>query len=261
MMAAAFRTGPGAHASDAELVRLLDGAAEADERSRVEAHTVECRQCAVRMERHRRRSSGLSLLLAESDPAEALERRSAALSSSLVLAPSQRRVLVVPRYLRAAAVLAGFIALGWTVRPVRAWIVARWTAFTRPVPTAAREPAPMLSHAAAPATSAAVAFVPGSADFVIAFDARPAAGRLDLRVVAGDRLTATAMGSPADFLVLPGELRIQNTRASAADYAVSVPARLVRLRVRVAAATVLDVAPKSGSEAWTIELARPGSGH
>ena len=161
----------------------------------------------------------------------------------------------MPGWLRAAAVVVGLLALGSAVRPVRAWIGARWAALTAhevvAVHAAPQAPIP----APAPAAATSVAFVPGAASFVVAFDAVPAGGRLSVEPGATDRLTLTSTGR-AGVLVLPGELRVQNAAASTSDYRVQMPAGITRLRVRVGGRTVLDVAPTAATHGWSIDLAR-----
>jgi hypothetical protein len=167
----------------------------------------------------------------------------------------------MPGWLRAAAVVVGLLALGSAVRPVRAWIAARWTALTAHEVVAVHPVPQALMPTPAPASATSVAFVPGAASFVVAFEAVPAGGRLSVEPTATDRLTLTSTGR-AGVLVLPGELRVQNSAASTSDYRVEMPAGLTRLRVRVGGRTVLDVAPSAATHGWTIDLVRGGSpGH
>ncbi len=260
-MAAPWRIDRDDHASDAELVQLLDGAAAPAERARVQTHADACAACAGRLERQRRRSARLTLVLAEGDHVAALDRRAATLAASFDASawrPASHRPFV-PGYLRAAAVLVGLLALGWAVRPVRAWIAARWQALTAADVAVHPAQTPPVRGAAVDAAGAAtsVAFVPGAADFVVAFESRPTGGHLSVRPTLSDRVTLTATGR-AGVLVLPGELRVQNATSPASDYRVEVPAGVARLRVRVAGRTVLDVRPVSSPRpaGWTIDLGR-----
>lgn len=253
-MAAPWQVGRDPHASDAELVRLLDGAVGA-EQARVQAHADACAECAQRLGRLRRRATGLSLVLTDGDDVAALDRRAAGLAAGFGATVPRRPPVRLPGYLRVAAVLVGLLALGWAVQPVRAWIVARWTALTASDVVLRPAPRSQIVAPPAPEPATSVAFVPGAADFVVAFDIRPAGGRLEVRHSAGERLTFTASGR-ADVLVLPDELRIRDAPASTADYRVELPAGVTRLRVRVGERTVLDVVPSPNTAGWTVDLAR-----
>jgi anti-sigma factor RsiW len=212
------------HVDDGALVRYLDREAGADERETVGAHLGACDACAGRLAQ--------------------LERRSAAFTAALRTADPDRRAAPARRWgLRAAAAILVVLAVGGTVRPVRAWIVERaqaiWAALSGDVGDAA------IPGDNAAVASTAVSFVPADGAFTVEIARWQAGGRLTLEVTAGDTArAAVAGGSGAESLVvLPARLRIVNPAASTASYRLTLPDRLGRVRVIVAdgPARIFDV--------------------
>jgi hypothetical protein len=108
---------------------------------------------------------------------------------------------------------------------------------------------------------------PAGAQLVVRFDERPAARSLE--VVRGDDSRAAAQvvaraGSEV-LLVLPGELRVRNSRASTADYRVTLPSPVRRVLLHVgpgeAPARIIEVvrnAPQTIRLADSIATPPPG---
>lgn len=248
------------HASDGDLVRWLDGEADAAERSRTHAHVAMCDACAERLEMFRRRSARLSTLLTETDaPLPAL---------SPPLGPVERgrareRRFRVPRptasgWLRAAAVVLLVAAVALSVDPVRAWVVDRWTDLEAAFTEDAGVPAPIPVPASESTGGAVVSFVPTGEVFRLTFDHPQAGGELVLRVEDGAQASVQIVdGAGEMLLVLPGGVRVHNSAASTADYSVRVPAGLEAVRVRIGggAAVTYPVGAPGAARRLTIDLA------
>ncbi len=88
---------------------------------------------------------------------------------------------------------------------------------------------------------------PDGSELVVRFDERPAAGSVELARGTDDRAAAQVIARAGSevLVVLPGELRVRNSRASTADYRVTVPPSVRRIRLHVgshdATARVVDV--------------------
>lgn len=114
---------------------------------------------------------------------------------------------------------------------------------------ACSDPAPRTSAPTpdlpSPLRSATVLFVPSGNEFTLEVTTRQAGGVLRLETVAGDTAVAVVQGGSGaeDLVVLPSTLRIVSPRTSSASYVIRLPARLVRVRVRVGARPPWDYRP------------------
>ncbi len=240
------------HADDADLLRLLDGAAGGEERAAIEAHLAACGACPRRRDLLRARSARLAELLAAADaPAPAFAMRPGA--------PRRAAAIAGARW-RAAAALALLLGGALAVQPVRAWIVRSagvlWAAATGK----ASRPAPVtVVPAPAPRDSAgAVAFVPNDPAFTVRVTGRQAGGTLTIEPGEGPEVIAAIAGGsgPAELLVLPDGLEIGTTASSTRSYRVRVPPGVARITVQVAGTTVRVIrAPFAGPA--VLDLQRP----
>lgn len=218
------------HVEDGALVRFLDREDDAAERADVTGHLAGCDRCTARLAELTRAADAFSAALRAAD------------------VPAPARVRPAPRWgLRAAAAVLVLGGIAGAVQPVRAWILERtealWTAVTG---RGASSPPPIVP---VPVRSASIAFVPSGDEFTLEVTARQAGGVLRLETVAGDTATALVQGGSGaeDLVVLPSMLRIVNPSSSRASYEIRLPARLVRVRVRVGAAAPWDYRPGSGA--------------
>lgn len=221
------------HLDDGAIVRFLDGEAAVDERAGVEAHLAACPRCTERLAALRRRSVNLGVLLARGD--FALPPAPAAPADELAARRAARRAPMRP-WLQAAAVAMLMVSAGLFAAPVRDWV--RGLVGSGATPTAERPaPAPTAPSAEAPLAGARIQFTPQGAELSVEI-AHPQAGGV-LRLEAGTASTASAEvrapagTAPAELLVLPAALRIANDPSSVAEYRVTVPASVRRVRVRV----------------------------
>jgi anti-sigma factor RsiW len=238
-----------AHADDAGFTRLLDGEAADAERRAIEQHVGECARCASRLAELRGRSAALRAMLAAApaaSPPPSLTWERVAARAARSSHPSRatragdrpvaRRLWRGARPWRiAAAVLLFASGVALAAPGMRGWVRRAVAPAPRPVV------ATSVAHgeAATPAAPARsrVSFDVGR-EVTIAFDARPAAGTLELLPgAAGTSVEVEVIGADAAdarLVVLPGGgLRVHNTAASTQSYRVRVPATVSRLTLRV----------------------------
>jgi hypothetical protein len=93
-------------------------------------------------------------------------------------------------------------------------------------------------------TGQTVSFAATSPDFTVRFDSLPRVGLLTVIGTAAPEISARVVsgaGTGGDaMVVLPGELRVQNTTSSLASYELRLPGIVTRLRVVVAGRVVFD---------------------
>ncbi|HEX8358567.1 MAG TPA: zf-HC2 domain-containing protein [Longimicrobium sp.] len=225
------------HLDDGAIVRFLDGEAAADERAGVEAHLAACPVCTERMAALRRRSVNLGILLARGDFAvPALPAPAAApVVDELAARRAARRMPARP-WLQAAAVAMLLVSAGLFAAPVRGWV--RGLLGTGSEQTAVRPaPAPPAPAPEAALAGARIQFTPQGAELSVDIAHPQAGGALHLESAPGStasaEVRAPAGTAPAELLVLPSALRIANDPASVAEYRVTVPASVRRVRVRI----------------------------
>jgi len=254
----------GAHPEDGVLLRLLDGEADAAEQATAAPHAAACAECRARMDALARRRDRLAALLARTDfPVPA----SAAPEPGVIPLHSRRRETAAPArpWLRAAAIVLVVLGAGVVASPARAWIARMLTEAWESVAGDA-PPAPAPAPAPAPkpaeqAPAAQVGFVPTGAELSVVVAHPQEAGVLTVAAAPGASATAEVVGGTgsADLLVLPAALHVRNAPGSAAEYRVTLPASVRRVRVRVGGGreTVVNMA-EVGAEGRRVELSGGG---
>ena len=237
-------TPDGAHPLDETLVRLIDGEVLVEEQAAA-AHATTCSACQARTELLKRRRARLTELLTATD-APAVPVPNAAELMAIAAGRTARHTNVRPltakapsvgrpsrrptrRTLAAAVLVLSGAALA--AQPVSRWVVARWHMSDVPAPTP-----PATSAGSEPVSSpAAISFVPQPGEFTIRFDAVPTAGHLTLRAGTSPKVDAdiTADAKDEGFFVLPDGLRIRNSATSLAEYDLTLPPSLTRVRVQI----------------------------
>lgn len=241
------------HPDDGDMLRLLDGACEPEERRALAAHLDGCPACAARAEALERRAARLARLLGYADqPAPRAEFPAARLAR----ARSRRAAL---RW-RAAAVAALALSGALAVRPVRAWIVeAARAILALPLgsPRDSGRPAPIPAVASSD-TAGAVVFEPAAGVFMVRVASRQAAGALVLELGDGPTARAVVVGdrAQAELLVLPDGLRIDNRPDAEASYLVRVPSA-ARVVVRVGSETQQTIRLGAGGSRQVVDLGPP----
>ena len=205
----------GGHLADELLMQLLDGtSAPAEARD----HLSGCQDCSTRY--------------------TALENASALLRASLpdvpmprldLRAARRRRPWVISVPMAAAATFVLLASAAAATPPLRHWILRQVS--PDPAPVVESQPVPVATRAAGVIAS----FAPSDTTLVIRVDRSQSSGFLEIDAAAGDRVSAQAIGGGAteEMIVLPGQLRIANGRASTADYRITVPLSVRALRVLI----------------------------
>jgi hypothetical protein len=236
----------GPHAEDAELVRLLDGEGEAEERERTLAHTAICGLCAERMEMIRHRGARLSELLAGWE-ADAIEVPEPPLPLSDIERARRRvaRPAPLPGWMRLAAGIVLLLGVGMAVSPLRAWVIERWAQVSAQL--AGREVVEQPERPHGAASGHVVSFLPEGDEFLLQVDAAQAEGVLELLIEAVPRASAEISAGAAgeNLLVLPYGLRIRNAAGSQASYRVTLPAALRQVRVSIGDAPAVSYDPRT----------------
>jgi anti-sigma factor RsiW len=240
------------HATDGDLVRLLDSettAADAD----LAGHVAECQECGARLARFRLRSERVAAELRATDvPSVDAARLRPPFDQASVARRRRRRwaaALWSRPELRAAAALILIASVAAASPAARGWILDRVARLRGATPAPRSEPRPS-EQGTGGTVGARVWFeAPTGEELVVRFDAQPAGGTLALGVTDDDRASAQviARARGEGFLVLPGELRVRNTGTSVADYRITLPPGVRRVRVHVGPAEtgpiLVDVAP------------------
>ena len=221
-----------AHASDAELVRLLDGEATPRLAGDAEAHVAACADCSARLAQLRARSFSLSaLLLATDPPTPSLDR---------LRPPARPSVRHAPRLRVAAALLVAAAGIAAAATPgVRGWIATRVSSET----PSERGTAATRATPAPESGGAVIGFAVERAELAVHVMLPQTSGVLELR--AGDDALVHAEvvhGASEGLVVLPGTLRISNHEGSTASYRVTLPPAITAVVVRVGGAAPRRVA-------------------
>ncbi|HSQ32259.1 MAG TPA: hypothetical protein VLN49_20530 [Gemmatimonadaceae bacterium] len=242
------------HPSDGVLLALHDNEREDmfDEARETELdlghrHLDQCDECRARLAeiaaQSRRVRESLSFIPVPSVTAHDFHRR-VAVANARRVATRYRR----PAWQAAAAVLVvAAAAAAAATGPIRDWIRHRAES------PAAAERAPAQSPATTPQAAdrsgATVSFAAAGPEFTVRFDSVPETGALTVGGTTEADISARVVsgaGTGGDALVvLPGELRVRNSSRSRANYAVSVPSIVKRLRVIVAGQMVFDGTPRT----------------
>ena len=222
-----------AHASDADLVRLLDGEAAPRIGGDAEVHVASCADCSARLARLRARSSSLSALLFATDaPVPSPDR----------LRPPARTTPVrrAPRLRIAAALVVAAAGIAAAATPrVRGWIATR---VSSEAPQANSAP---MTHSARTSESggAVIGFAVERSELAVRVILPQTSGVLELH--AGDQALATAEvvhGDGEGLVVLPGALQVRNHEGSTASYRVTLPGGVNAITVRIGDAPARRVA-------------------
>lgn len=217
-------------ASDAELVRYIDGELEGEERARVEDAVASDPQLAARLDTLRRRQQRLQSMLTRTDPP--VPDRRAAVLANVPSATSSRTAPAGSQWLlRAAAVilvLAGIVSL---VPPLRAWIVDQLVRVTAPDPAAPPPPPPLSDVPDTVGVEFSHSFQ--NFDFELVNAQRAGSIRIivaDVETVQAEIRTRTGR---EEFFRIPEGLRIVNAPGTVADYEITLPSTIRRVRVVV----------------------------
>ncbi len=226
------------HLDDADLIRVLDGAAE-------DPHVAECAACARRRALLARRGERLASLLEAADGARrvltlAAGRRPPAAGQSHRSLPRWS-----PARLAAAAVVT-LIAAGGVVPPVRAWVADRATALWHAVRGREAPAAPAAAPTGRAGSSASsVAFVPEPGFFTLHVITRQAEGELVIEPAADSIATASVESGAGtgEWVVLPDGLRLMNAADASHGYRVRLPGGVTRIVVRIGTDPARLIAP------------------
>ncbi|HEX7051227.1 MAG TPA: hypothetical protein VF188_13555 [Longimicrobiales bacterium] len=249
------------HLDAAALVRLLDGEAAAAEHESAAAHLAGCRRCSARFGALRRRSARLTQVLAAADwpcPPMPVPHAGGAprVRATRALRPGWR-IRRAPAA-AAAAILLGVAAVvasplpGW----IGAWTAAGWSRLVGATDKGTAPEAPSRTR---------VRFEPVGVELSLDFAAYQQTGAITVRALDVPYVEVTDDDGAATLLVLPAGIRILNDVGSTAEYQVTVPARIQRVRIRIAGrdAVILDadrLARGARIPLGAAESAPPGQG-
>jgi hypothetical protein len=250
------------HATDGDLIRLLDMETTTAD-AELGAHVTDCAECTARLGQLRQRSKRLGALLRATDRPPVDARRIRPPFDELGVARLRARRHAMRPWMRpgvrAAAGLLLLAGVAAASPAARTWVLERVARLrARPAPPSARPPA---SQAPRGSVGATVFFAPpAGGELAVHFDERQAAGTLELVSGNDDRASAqvAARAGTEALLVLPGELRVRNGPASTADYRVTLPASVRRVRVHVGPGAPPIVVDLQAGSRRVVELARGG---
>ena len=231
------------HLEDGALIRFIDGEANAQERTAVETHTVDCPACATRLAELRRLSASLSAAFTAADVSP---RR-------FVYPPVSRRSRRSRIPLSAAAgILLVVGAIAAAAPPVRAWIRARWVEL-RGATSQQRGSAPPTPQNARPTT---VRFVPRDPSFTIELTSPQSGGVLTVDVSEDTIATAVlsdGSGEREELVVMPMGLKIVNHTSTVASYVVRLPRTITEVTVHVGSGPAHRLS-RLTDRRWTLDL-------
>lgn len=263
-----------AHLADADMIRLKDGECDDAEERAFREHLAECAECRESAQRIDRLVEGLVMMVDSIDypkevklPARISERRGEGTTPRTLLATWFTR-----RSVQLAAAIAVVVALGLTTTPARAVVKAGWQAIVgvvsrghdvraprvRARSTESAPPLVAVDSGVSQPISKRASFVPRGGEFLVVFAHTQSAGALLVAVDTTNRATVVALGdADADELVVSGAgIRIANSEASTASYALTVPASLRSVVVRLAGQAVATLSPIDllGRGTWRLDL-------
>jgi hypothetical protein len=230
------------HLSDEDLVRILDGEADAAVRAVVAA----CGACSARADLLRRRSIRLASLLGEADWPVPDAGPAIAAAAAAQARAARRRGLGARRW-PGQAIAAGMVLLlviGLAVTPAGAWVVRTagqvWSALFSGAEPAAEEAPPPADLPVADDAGRVVQFTPAGGELTLRFAASP--GMLVLHAGNDRRFSMAVDGvETPDLLLLEDGVRIGNLAGDRAAYTVTVPVQTDRIRLVVSGRPVRTV--------------------
>jgi hypothetical protein len=218
------------HASDADLLRILDREATLSPLHDTTAHVSTCAECATRFDLLRERRLRLQRMLVDTDVAAP---PAPGVGELLARVRERQRKRHRPA-LRAAALLLVAGTLAAAQPAVRRWMAAQWDRATGAEQTST--PASSVSptvRSQSPARGSVLSFDAGAGPLVIRFDTRPSAGAL---TVAGDSGALVRVeqvgGTNVELLVSRQELHVRNAAGTAASFVVHVPRTIGRVELK-----------------------------
>jgi predicted anti-sigma-YlaC factor YlaD len=219
------------HVGDGDLLRFIDRECDEGDQQRIMRHLYACAAC--RKAHEALVATSLEVVDALGHPEESPPNR----VREAVLAPRRKDAFRRRRdrmWQRLAAVAAGLLVILVAAPGVRAWIADAF----RPMPeqpVAATSNAGNSAVAQARRVVASVAFEPAADVLRVVIRAPQAAGVLTIAANATTQASARIYDHAGDasVLVTPTGFTFNNTVASTADYAVSVPASVRVVRVAI----------------------------
>lgn len=206
------------HLADATLVALIDNQLSDSREAR--DHLSGCAKCTERLNE----LTAASRILSTSLPEVRIPQ----------LGMPQPRVTARRRIGIPAAIAASFLIVATAAAAstsFRHWVSRQFAA-----PEAAAPPPEVRVPAPAPKTGMSVSFAPTDSQLVIQVDHSQDAGTMEISISSSDRISARVAGDSAvaELMILPGRLRIANTKLSSSDYRISVPTSIRVIRVAIA---------------------------
>ncbi len=231
------------HLEDGALIRFIDGEANAQERTAVETHTVDCPACATRLAELRRLSTSLSAAFTAADvpPPRFVY--------PLVLRRARRSRIPLSA---AAAILLVVATIAAAAPPVRAWLRARWVEL-RGGASQQHSSAPLTPQNSRPTT---VRFVPRDPSFTIELTAPQSGGVLTVDVSEDTIATAVLSGGSGEgeeLVVMPMGLKIVNHQSTVASYVVRLPRTITEVTVHVGSGPAHRLS-RFTDRRWTLDL-------
>ena len=249
MTASKVSHSPDPHPSDGVLLALHDGESGGTLDAE-RAHVDQCADCQARLAAIQNNSASVRQAPAPSvvSPRDrnSIRRQPKAAPPARVIPLWRRRAIM------AASTLIVATAMTAAAGPLRRWIAQRMS-LARTTPAAAVRPSNTTVESQRPVSGPTLSFAVAGSELVVRLDSMPGAGALTIEPAKTDKISArvsAGFGTGGDtMVVLPGELRMRNTTASRASYALALPTEVVRLRVIVAGRVLFHGSPPTESEA------------
>jgi hypothetical protein len=241
------------HASDGDLLRLLDGECGEEEEKHLRTHLATCAECLRNERKLAAVSEQFSAVVQDLESAGPV-RLTSQRRSRLGFFRRWTRHLRSGRYARSGAVLL-LMAVALAVSPLRAWILDRMSAIS----TLAFGGSSAEEQAQLP--SSTVSFVVSGDRLLVEFSNRQAGGVLAVAMDTGSLVQITGASQADELLVFAAGVRIRNSSESSASYDLRIPRSIDVLEVRIAGLTVakLELAGHAGSARWQIDLRHAGN--
>ncbi len=248
------------HLEDGDLIRLLDRQASPEEHRGILAHLSACGECAARMEALSEQSEILSRFIGELDADAAPDELTRARALSAARHARARRAAnrggLSAGVARAAAVAAVAAVVTLSVSPLRAWVADRWAALAGGGEAGAPVPVQPLELE----RGSVIRFEPAGEIFVLELEHAQAAGSVTLELRDLDQASAQVLnGATEEIIALPSGLRVENTAASTASYAFTLPANLRLIQIFAGGRPVAIIPVEDARLPWSRTVAVDGS--